>query len=356
MQRIAFLLANMSGYWNACIYELSQRYDVQLLVSSKAEDPEAPFDAKQFDWIAIHYVYPVEPEKEKLEKLLENFSPEVLCVSGWHIGAYRQILKRVKRGTTRILFMDNQWRGTLKQRSGTLISNWYVRPLFETAYVPGDRQKNFALRLGFDESEIFTGALSCDHSLFSRVYNNSVSHDLIVPDAFIYIGRFVTVKGISTLAQAYTRYREIAKKPAPLICCGVGNLKHILEGVEGVEIVGFKQPAELATLMSKAGCLVLPSFFEPWGVVIHEAAAAGLAIICTSSCGASDHLVENGVNGYIIEPGDVESLALTMIQYSSLSQTQRRNMSTQSHTLSLRYTPTLWADQLIKIIKHFPAG
>ena len=51
--------------------------------------------------------------------------------------------------------------------------------------------------------------------------------------------------------------------------------------------------------------------FEPWGVVIHEAAAAGLPIIASHLCGATTAYVRDGVNGFIISP-TVENLTQAM--------------------------------------------
>ena len=70
-----------------------------------------------------------------------------------------------------------------------------------------------------------------------------------------------------------------------------------LVGVHGVEMLGFVQPDDLPAVLERAGCLVLPSRFEPWGVVVHEAAAAGLPIVCTPVCGAATRLVLDGYNG-----------------------------------------------------------
>ncbi len=53
--------------------------------------------------------------------------------------------------------------------------------------------------------------------------------------------------------------------------------------------------------IQKSGCFILPSIFEPWAVVIHEFACAGLPIIATEVCGATPHFVINGFNGLSIK-------------------------------------------------------
>ena len=61
--------------------------------------------------------------------------------------------------------------------------------------------------------------------------------------------------------------------------------------------------------------LVLPSRSEPWGVVVLEAAAAGLALVVSDVVGAAVELVRPGVNGATVPPDDVAALrrALTVV-------------------------------------------
>ncbi|MEX2217383.1 MAG: glycosyltransferase family 4 protein [Phycisphaerales bacterium] len=54
--------------------------------------------------------------------------------------------------------------------------------------------------------------------------------------------------------------------------------------------------------------LLHPAEFEPWALVINEAAAAGMAIVTTSVVGAAAELVRSGVNGRLCPPRDLPAL------------------------------------------------
>lgn len=86
-------------------------------------------------------------------------------------------------------------------------------------------------------------------------------------------------------------------------------------------------------------CLLLPSIFEPWGLVIHEATSAGLSVICSNICGASVHLVQDRYNGYNIKRGDAVGLGEAMLRYSNLSHERRNEMSNNSYNMLLQFTP-----------------
>ena len=62
----------------------------------------------------------------------------------------------------------------------------------------------------------------------------------------------------------------------------MGPMDEELKAIDGTELLGFVMPKDLPGVLQDAGCLLLPSRFETWGVVVHEAIASGLAVICTN--------------------------------------------------------------------------
>src|SRR5690606_27599003 len=135
---------------------------------------------------------------------------------------------------------------------------------------------------------------------------------------FLYVGRYVPEKGLDTLADAYRVYRQQVSNPWKLVCAGAGPLKETLLAA-GAEDRGFVQPGDLPALMHEASAFVLPSRFEPWGVVAHEAASSGLPLILSNACGAGVHLLRDLHNGFVFPAGDANSLAKAMVQLHELS-------------------------------------
>jgi glycosyltransferase involved in cell wall biosynthesis len=124
---------------------------------------------------------------------------------------------------------------------------------------------------------------------------------------------------------------------------------------EGIENLGFLQPDDLPDLMGRSGAFVLPSRHEPWGVALHEAAAAGLPIVASDACGSADHLVDAGRNGFVFPSESPSDLADALIRLHRLSPEERTRMGHHSFDLSKQFTPAAWVDTLLDAVeRHGP--
>ena len=117
----------------------------------------------------------------------------------------------------------------------------------------------------------------------------------------------------------------------------------------GIKVVNFLQPKDLVKLIKTSGCFVLPSRFEPWGVVVHEFAAAGLPLILSDAVGASDVFLINGANGFIFETNKVLSLKEMLLNIIRSSDERLLSMSAISANLAYRITPSTSANNLLSL-------
>jgi glycosyltransferase involved in cell wall biosynthesis len=342
----------MSGYLNACLKELASRPGVELFAVHEVAGEDAPFDQSQFSWMHDRLEYSSRPDQASLLAQAERFAPDVILVSSWHIREFRFVLERLRPTPVRVLCMDNQWHGTWKQRVGVVASRWYVRRLYDAVFLPGERQACFARRLGFRDHQIWQGLLCPDDQALAP----TGAIPPIRPPNFGYLGRLSATKGIVDLLDAYELYRRAAVDPWGLVVAGAGPLETELLQHPTVQHVGFVQPQDLATWLGTIGCLVVPSRFEPWGVVISEAAMAGVPIIATEACGAIPHLVHDFANGRIARTGDARSIAECMGYVSGIDEAGRTAMGKASRGLASPYTASRWADTVLErsgeLIEH----
>ena len=57
-----------------------------------------------------------------------------------------------------------------------------------------------------------------------------------------------------------------------------------------------------------AEVFVLPSNSETWGLSVNEAMACGKPVIVSDNCGAAADMINEGINGFVFEAGNVESI------------------------------------------------
>jgi glycosyltransferase involved in cell wall biosynthesis len=131
---------------------------------------------------------------------------------------------------------------------------------------------------------------------------------------FLYVGRIEPVKGLELLLIAFHRSKRNMQN-ASIVLVGSGSEEGKLREYceqnnlsDRVIFTGYKQPGELPRYYAAADAFVLPSLWEPFGIVVGEALASGLPVICSSFAGAAD-LIQEGKNGYILDPHDTEKFA-----------------------------------------------
>ncbi|HFF9317053.1 glycosyltransferase family 4 protein [Clostridium perfringens] len=171
-------------------------------------------------------------------------------------------------------------------------------------------------KLGYDLGKIYNQFLSVDSKSILSLKKNSFKYRMTLREKYnidkneivvLYSGRLIEKKNILTLIKAISEIKEYNIR---LFITGGGELeKNIIEICKDknikLTITGFiGNQKELFKHYFLADMLVLPSIDEPWGLVVNEAMTADLPVIVSKECGCSLDLIENGVNGFIIDPLD----------------------------------------------------
>jgi glycogen(starch) synthase len=129
-----------------------------------------------------------------------------------------------------------------------------------------------------------------------------------------FFGRLEWEKGVQDLIAALPRIRR-THPGTRLVVAGRGN--HASALVEearryrvrrAVDFVGHLSDRELGATLAAADTVVLPSKYEPFGIVALEAAAAGAPLVA-STAGGLGEVVEDGRTGLSFDPGDVDAIA-----------------------------------------------
>lgn len=119
-------------------------------------------------------------------------------------------------------------------------------------------------------------------------------------------------------------------------------------GLQSVHFLPFMEKKTLSDYYSLSDLFVLPTREDIWGLVINEAMAHGLPVITTKRCLAGLELIENGINGFLVESEDEEMLAIRIkqiLENDELREQMKKNNQNkiQAYTIEKMATITLGA-------------
>ena len=172
---------------------------------------------------------------------------------------------------------------------------------------------------------VFTAPDAVDTQFFAQRANSGRQNatarrsELDLPQRFfVFVGRLVPEKGILDLLKAYGALPSELRREVGLVFVGDGPSRSELErqarliSPGSVKFTGFIHRETLPFYYGLAETFVFPTHTDPWGLVVNEAMACSLPVICSRAAGCAADLVEDGRNGLIVPAGDTQALAAAM--------------------------------------------
>ncbi len=340
------LYEEMAGYFLNCLeYMASQGFQIKVIM--KQVNPVAPFDFSNTHK-SIEISERESLNQEELISEIRQFNPDITYLSGWIYKPYLKAIKTLRLKNVVIGF-DNQYNGSWRQKFGALYFKKTLKPFIKAAFVPGEKQAEFARRLGFAPQHIAKNVYCCQTNLYSSYYEQTRSiKRQEFPKRFLFVGRYVSEKGIELLWQSFIELQNEMPNNWELWCIGKGDIQPIEH--PKIKHLGFIQPKDFMPVIQQTGVFVLPSVFEPWGVVLHEYTCAGYPMISTTSVGATEVFLEDTKNGFLISELTKETLKTALKKIVSLTDAQLQEMSDYSIQLSKKISPQIWQQSLLKLV------
>jgi glycosyltransferase involved in cell wall biosynthesis len=209
-----------------------------------------------------------------------------------------------------------------------LVKRLLYPPLFRLPayFLPGgSRQRDYLRQYGVPETRLRIARMTVDVVRIKRFLAGfgdeervSSSRRFGLPESgtrFLYLGRLEPHKGIDDLLAAF-RLMRADRGDVFLIIAGSGSLaEKIVEAAtkeSSIFYLGRLSDNEVWEAYALADIVVLPSHFEPWGLVVNEALAAGRPVIVTDRAGCVPDLVAGKETGLIVPAGAPMSLSHAM--------------------------------------------
>lgn len=273
-----------------------------------------------------------------IQYLRQNNVRAIICFAYRYISYLRIIDYARRSGIPLFVCNDSNIRGEPvlslgKQLAKTSVYSWWLRRV--AGVMPmGEYGELFFQKYGAKPDRMYRLPCTPDYDLFAHVDGQRLDefrrkYGLCGGRRyFVFSGRLVPVKRVDLLISAFSAVAM--KRPHwDLLIVGAGQLgddlrrlvpEHLLSRVTWT---GFLEQQDANLAYHAADVLVIPSDREPWGLVVQEALAAGLAVVASDVVGAAREMVKDGENGRIFAVGRVESLERAMCEVSHPDQIDR---------------------------------
>jgi len=334
--KILILYRELAGYTVECLNKLAIQHE--LLVVHYPINPEAPFHFQINSSIQL-------ASKSEIDlNTISLFNPTFVLCSGWSDSKYIEWIKTLNKPAA--LAFDTIWQNNLKFILGSFYFKLKYKKLFHFAFIPGNAQMKTARKLGFSFKNILNGFYTCEDVFRLQQKTLSESRELWC------IARYIPVKNINFLCETFLSIPPNERSGWKLNMAGTGEL--FSKRIESEDIIhhGFLQPNDLSKKLENAAAFVLPSLYEPWGVVVHEMASLGKPLLLSNAVGAKEDLLDEGINGYSFDPNSSSELKKILLEIFHSTQNELQTMGKKSSEIALKFSSDYWVNQFTKMLEQ----
>ena len=265
--------------------------------------------------------------------------PDAVVVTGYESLAFWQALLYCKLTRCRFVLWSGATLNRLRHNHGLV---QMLRSLFlrnaDGFLAYGTRSREFLEHWGVPVSRIHVGYNTVDMEFWARSGLNSEIGSQEIDRRMLrllYVGLLIPLKRVDQILQALSLLTDL---PIEMTIIGEGRerarleeMAHQLE-LKNIKFLGFKQYDELPPYYRQADAFVFPSKRDIWGLVVNEALASGLPVICSELVGACPDLLDSS-NSVLFNPHDVSSLVEAIREFYERRRefrTNRRQISEQA--------------------------
>jgi glycosyltransferase involved in cell wall biosynthesis len=172
----------------------------------------------------------------------------------------------------------------------------------------------------------------------------------------IFSGRLIGQKGVLEFQRVVATWAQ--QRPefkVEIVWLGDGELRDALQSAPVSEnlvqqFLGYVSYDALPAVYGSCGALVLPSFFDEWGLVVNEAMASGLPVLGSVYSQAVEEMVSEGRTGWRFDPRQPESIAFALDKLFSVSDEDLLTMRRAARSRAALITPERAAASMLAAI------
>ncbi len=197
----------------------------------------------------------------------------------------------------------------------------YLYHQFDASIVPSKLVDNNLQQMGIQNS-IFIPFYGIDISLYSPNRRNRnclepwLSDDEKDNKILLFLGRLSLEKRVDLLIEAFAKLKHRHDNYSLIIAgdgpsTAVSNLKSLAKPIPNIHFTGFILGEAKANLLASCDIFCNPSPYETFGRTVVEAMASRIPVVTVNSGAVSEYMIDS-VNGYLVQPDNVEEFASTI--------------------------------------------
>lgn len=257
------------------------------------------------------------PNPREIKQALDEFKPTLIHIATpFNLGLFGVHYGK-KHGIPMIASYHTNFDDYLEYYHLTFLKKWIWKYMywfhrsFEKVYVPSESTKEKLVSNNIHH-EIEVWGRGVNHQLYSPAKRSNVffreQFQIKEKNILLYVGRIAPEKDIRIVLETFYSLPERIKKETHLVIVGDGPLFRMLseQHQSNITWTGFLEGEQLAQVYASSDLFLFPSPTETFGNVVLEALSSGLPVI-GANAGGIQHLVTDGVNGYLCEPKNVQA-------------------------------------------------
>ncbi len=267
-------------------------------------------------------------KKKQIRSIIKEFNPDFSIINGYVGVVQTEAIKYCQKHKIPYAIESDTPLNIPGNPLKAMAKKIYLKSILANKYCygfpGGSLQKENLVYYGIPEEKNFIMPMSVSSIRLLKENSSIAEKDILKNElgikdkfTFLFVGRLEEVKNVELLITAFGQLKK-ANPNISLLIVGDGSLRQSLErqveenDIRDVFFKGYVVFPEIVKYYKASDVFVLPSTYEPWGLVVNEAMTLGLPVIVSSDVGCRKDLVEDGINGFIFESNNMVDLQRKM--------------------------------------------
>jgi len=304
------------------------------------------------------------PYQPGLWSAINATHPEVLVGDGFFQWTFTTLLHRLCQGIPVVVCYE-RWAHTERN------AQWYRRAyrslalkLVDAVCCNGRLSEMYVHSLGVPAAKITKGQMAADINGLAaqrRAVSPAQRERLrqgwsAAKVVFLYVGQLIKRKGLKPLLHAWEAFERKAPGQGTLVLVGCGPEESALKGqvemakLRHVFFAGQVDYRRLVPYYAATDAFIIPTLEDNWSLVVPEAMACGLPILCSKYNGCWPEMVQEGRNGWVFDPLDMQGTIQTLNKTVS-HRDELARMGAESLAIVSKHSPRRAAQAIFSACK-----